>query len=311
MSQSNKTKDLETPSITVVVSTRNRGDSIVRTVSSILSIDYPDFELRIVDQSDNDTTKVSLQPFFDDPRVRYVRSATKGLSAGRNVGIAETKSEFIAFTDDDCEVPSDWLHQLVAAFNVDSNVGIVFGNLLSGPYDSALGFIPVNVRKEPILLKSVRESYLVQGVGACMALQRGVWQKLGGFDQMLGVGALFKAGEEVDFALRVLRAGYFVFETPNVSVIHHGFRSWEQGRALIHSYWYGTGAMMVKQLKCGHWSIIETLFSLAWRWAFGQSLAVSSFGNHSHKFLRLMSFIEGFITGMFTSVNRRNGHYVY
>jgi glycosyltransferase involved in cell wall biosynthesis len=44
------------PKVTVVISTRNRGDRILKTIQTILLNDYPHFELRVVDQSDDDLT---------------------------------------------------------------------------------------------------------------------------------------------------------------------------------------------------------------------------------------------------------------
>jgi GT2 family glycosyltransferase len=300
-----------TPPITVVISTRNRGGSVVKTIQTILLNDYPHFELRVIDQSEDDTTEASLRPFLDDSRFHYLRSPAQGVSAGRNLGIRHTQSEFIALTDDDCETPKNWLRELVTAFAFDHRIGIVFGNTLPGPHDRTARFVPAYVRNKPFLAKSIREKHWVEGIGACMGLRRSVWQVLGGFDEMLGTGAYFKSAEETDLTIRALLAGYFVYETSNVTVIHYGFHTWEQCLALIHGYWQGTGAMFAKHLKCGHWSIILLLLRLAWRWAFGLSRVAASFGNNPHRWLRLTSFIRGFVAGVTTSVNRRTGHYVH
>jgi GT2 family glycosyltransferase len=264
----------------------------------------------VVDQSEDDATEASLQLFLANPRMRYIRSATKGVSTGRNIGIANAQSELIAITDDDCEVPANWLQELVAAFTVDRRIGIVFGNVLPGPHDRALGFIPAYVRKEPFLARSIREKPQVEGISACMGLGRSVWQVLGGFDPMLGIGAPLKSGAESDLTIRALLAGYYVYEAPNVAIIHHGFRTWEQGWPVIRRYWYGTGAMLVKHLKCGHWSVLQLLLRLAWRWAFGQSRVGASLGNRPYKLLRLSSFVRGFMAGGFIPVDRITGHYM-
>jgi GT2 family glycosyltransferase len=298
-----------TPPVTVVISTYSRGDSIVATVRTILLNDYPNFTLRVVDQSADDVTAASLRPFLDNPRMRYTRSATKGVSAGRNIGIGEAQSELIAITDDDCEVTTDWLWKLVDGFARDSRIGIVFGNVVPGSHDGTSGFIPGYSRHEPFVARGIHEKSQVEGLSACMGLRRSLWQVLGGFDQMLGAGSPLKSGAESDLTIRALLAGYYVYETPDMTVIHHGFRRWEEGRTLIHRYWYGTGAMLVKQLKCGHWPIVQLLLHLAWRWAFGRSRIASSLGTRPQRFLRLVSFIRGFVVGGMTPVDRTTGHY--
>jgi GT2 family glycosyltransferase len=297
---------MNTPPITVLICTRNRGDCIVNTIRTILLNDYPNFELMIVDQSEDDLTESSLQPFIGNPRVRYLRTATKGLSVARNLAITTTQSEFIATTDDDCETSTNWLKELVAAFALDNRIGIVFGNVLSGPHDPNTGFISSYVRHEPFLARNIFEKHRVEGISACMGLRRTVWQRIGGFDEMFGVGAPFKAAEELDFTIQALRTGYFVYETPNVTVIHHGFRTWEQGKTLIKGYLYGIGAMFAKHLKCGHWSIIQVLLHLAWRWAFEHP--VVDFGHRPSRWLRLNAFVRGFLIGLYYPVNEKSGH---
>lgn len=302
--------ELGSPLVTVVVATRNRGDSVVRTVRTILANDYPDFELRVVDQNDDDRTETSLRQYLPDARVHYVRMDTKGLSSARNTGITDAQGELIAITDDDCEVSSNWLRELVAVFAADSRIGIVFGNVVPGPHNDAAGFIPAYVREGPFLACRLSEKHEVDGVGACMGLRRSVWKELGGFDQMLGVGAPLQSNSEGDLVIRALQSGYFVYETPAVQVIHHGFRTWQEGLALIRRYWYGTGAMYAKHCKIAPRDSARLLVSLAWRWAFGESRVASSLGTRTHKVLRLVSFVRGFVTGMATPVDRATGHYV-
>jgi len=301
---------MDLPRMTVVISTRNRGDSVLRTIRTILLNGHPNCEVRIVDQSDDDVTERSLRPLLDNPCICYVRSATKGLSTGRNLGIRDAQSELIALTDDDCEVPSDWLRELVAAFAVDRRIGIVFGNVLPGPHDRSKGFVQAYVRTEPFLARSVCDKNQVEGTSACMGIRRSVWQLLGGFDEMLGLGAPLMSAEETDLTIRALLAGFFVYETPRVAIVHHGFQSFEKSLTLVHRNWYGTGAVFVKHLKGGQFSLVPLLFRLAWRWVFGRSRVASSLRPHSHRLLRLAAFARGFAAGATIPLDGTTGHFM-
>ena len=194
------------PLVSVVVPTRNRGDRITKAVQALLLNDYRPFQVIIVDQSDNETTAKSLSRFRDAPAVSYVRTSTRGSSRARNAGIDRAEGEIIGLLDDDCEVPANWLRELAKAFAVDSRIGIVFGNVQPAPHDSKSGFVPAYIRHEPFLAKTIREKYQVEGMSACMGIRRSVWQALGGFDAMLGVGASLGAGAEVDLTIRSLQA---------------------------------------------------------------------------------------------------------
>jgi GT2 family glycosyltransferase len=294
--------------ITVVISTRNRGASIVRTLQTILKSDYSSFEVRIVDQSEDELTESAIRPFLGDLRVHYTRTTQKGVSVGRNLAIRGSRSELIAATDDDCEIPADWLRELAAAFALDSRIGIVFGNVLSGPHDSKAGFVMAYVRQDTHLARSIREKHKVEGVAACMGIRKSIWGQLGGFDEMLGNGAPFGSAEETDLAIRALLAGYLVYETPRMAVVHHGFQSWEQSRSLFQGYLYGIGAMLVKNLKCGHWPIMQLFVHLGWRWAFHHP--VVEFERLPPRGLRLAAFIRGLRDGALAPVNRATGHFV-
>jgi len=295
----------EAPLVTAVISTRDRGGAIVETVRSVLLNDYPRFELRVVDQSQDERAETALRTFSGDSRFFYIRTATEGLSTGRNLGISSARGELIAITDDDCKVPTSWLRELVSAFAVDSRIGVVFGNVLPGPHDRAAGLVLSYVSRESFLAHSIREKHRVEGLGACMGLRRSVWQELDGFDQMLGAGAPLKSAEEADFAIRALLAGYYVYETPNLMVTHLGFRAREQSRHLIQGYLYGQGAMLVKHLRCQKWPIIRLLLRMARRWALERSAI--DLGDRSHRVLRLASFIQGFAAGAAMAVDRTTG----
>ena len=284
--------------ITAVLSTRNRGPAVANAVRTIIENDHPDFEVIVLDQSDDDLTQRSLAPFLSDPRVRYLRSSGRGRSAGLNAAIREAPGELVAITDDDCTVPRNWLREFEAAFAIDSKIGIVFGNVLPAPHDSAVGCIPGYVRQSPFLAKGPRDKWQVEGIGACMGVRRSAWQSLEGFDEMLGAGARFQAGEDGDLAWRALYAGHWVYETPAVHVTHHGLRTWAQLPELIDSYWYGTGAMLAKPFKAGQWQVLPLLIRLAARWATGHSAVGASLGGRPERFRKLSAFCRGFLTGL-------------
>jgi GT2 family glycosyltransferase len=283
--------------MTVVIATRNRGASVARTVASVLDNALPRYEVAVVDQSEDDRTTTAVEPFLEDPRVRYRRTATCGLSRAHNLALAAAATELVAITDDDCEVPGDWLLRLAAAFARDERIGIVFGNVLPAAHDPTAGFVPGYVRRAPFLARSLRDKPHVDGMGACMGLRRSLWARLGGFDERFGAGAAFRAANEGDLVIRALGAGWFVYETPACWVVHHGFRNRSEARALVRGYSFGTGAMMAKHVRAGTPGTWRLLGLMAWRWARGRAHSAVRFGGGRHRLLRLDAFVRGFAAG--------------
>ena len=119
------------PLVTVVIPTRNRASDVVRSVRAMLANDGPTFEVRVVDQSDDDSTHDALRGLLADVRLTYLRSPERGVSSARNLGCATARGTLIGFTDDDCEPSPGWVADIVAAFGLDPEIGMVFGSVLA------------------------------------------------------------------------------------------------------------------------------------------------------------------------------------
>ena len=296
--------NIASPSISVVISTRNRVSSVMQCVQSVLQNTTPNFELLLIDQGNDRALESALRLFAGDHRLRYVYSATKGLSAGRNLGIQQVRSELVACTDDDCRVPKDWLQRMNAVMSVDCRIAAVYGNVRPSATGHPDGFIPGCLRPTPFTAKSIRDQHRVDGMAGCLGLRRSAWERLGGFDEMLGAGARFLAAEDLDFGIRALLGGYFVSATPDVEVTHDGFRPWSDGKRLIEGYLYGIGAMTAKHVKCGNWGIFFYLAHLLLRWAV--TGPVVEFGHQPPRWPRLTAFLRGSLAGFATPIMRDN-----
>jgi hypothetical protein len=211
-------------------------------------------------------------------------------------------------TDDDCRVPSDWLRRTAGAFAHGDRIGIVFGNIVAAPHDRAKGFISAYQRKTRFVAAGIRDKPKVEGIGACMGVRRDVWVALKGFDEILGAGSRFKSADDTDFAIRALLSGYEICDTPEVHVVHHGFRTWSEGKVLIAGYLFGIGAMLAKHVRCRHWPVLHVVRALARRWMFERP--VVEFGFTPSRSLRLSGFVKGFIAGATAPIDRRTGQFV-
>lgn len=86
--------------VSVIVPTFNRRNFLQKAVESVLAQTFPDFELLIVDDGSTDSTERYCAGLLD-ARIRYFRQENRGVSAARNHGIREARSDWIAFLDSD------------------------------------------------------------------------------------------------------------------------------------------------------------------------------------------------------------------
>jgi glycosyltransferase involved in cell wall biosynthesis len=237
--------------VSVVVCTRNRPTHIGECVESILANEGNAFELLVVDQSDDDATEQVLAPFMVDSRFRYLRTSTRGLSIARNVGIEMTSAPLVAFTDDDCRVPEDWVSGVERIFDGDEEAGVVFGSV-SVPSDlPSGGYVPGFEPSGREYQHGWPSNDSTWGIGANMSFRRSVFDQLGTFDPMLGAGARFAGAEETDLTIRALAAGLKVIHAKEISLLHLGVRVGEDASKLMRTYGLALGAAFTKHVRLG------------------------------------------------------------
>lgn len=281
------------PSVSVIIPTRNRPDFVEPAVESVLANDHPAFELLVVDQSDDETTERALERFRHDTRLQYVYRERVGAAAARNAGMEMAQGPIIAFTDDDCVVPPDWLASIAAAFERHPDVDLLYGQTLAGPgSDSAAGIIPAApIKREEKLGKGYK--FYTSGMSADFALRRSLFERIGGFDEALGPGGPLRgAGEDFDFQYRAYRGGAVCLRCPQVWVYHYGIRTPQQWPDTLRAYGIGDGAFFFKHIRCGDFMALWLLLKRMGR-LFGREVR-----NSIRRRPVQWTYLRSYLTGM-------------
>ncbi len=238
------------PDLSVIVSTRDRGETVRAAIESVLASLVRSHELIIVDQSNDDATERCVRALtVGDSRVVYLRSRTRGLSRARNVGILLARADLFAFTDDDCVVPADWATRIVQYFASAPEVALWYGAVLAAKH--AHGWTPQYLPLAEGPLCSPLRVPRSFGLGANFAVRRTAAQSIGPFDEALGAGSTFGAGEDTDIGYRAFRMGLSVHTTCDPSVVHHGIRNGREISDSASRYVRGMAAMCAKHARCG------------------------------------------------------------
>ncbi len=257
-------------SITVVISTRNRGRLIEDTLRSLLALDYPSMEVLVIDQSTNHVTRETVRQFGNDPRVRLHSTNTVGLAAGRNLGASLSHTEIVAYTDDDCVVTRGWLEAFDAEFRNPAVAG-VYGRLL--PYEGQGHNSGPRQRTGTEVYKPtldrIEYTQLVPpwyvGHGGNMAFRRSVLMEMGAFDPLLGAGGVLCSGEDADITYRLLAAGRRVVYSAAALVYHKEWKDWSSRRSMERAYGIGAGAMLMKYVRCSDLYAVKLLATWIWQ----------------------------------------------
>jgi GT2 family glycosyltransferase len=288
--------------VSVLVCTRNRPDSLVRTVRSLL--EHPgSFELILMDQSDDSSTRDALAPFVADPRLRYHQTRVRGKGSSLNEGLRLAQAPVVACTDDDCVVPPGWPEDMARIVEAHPAAAIVFCNVRPEPHDHAAGYVPAYLRRRDRVLRSVIDARNGLGLGAGMALRRDAVLALGGFDEQFGPGSRFGSGDDWDVGVRALLSGWHVYDVANLSVLHHGFRSFAEGKSHAYRDWVAIGALCAKPIRTR--SVSGTTFAA---WLFTKHALWPPVRDvlrlkRPRGSARIVGFARGFIGGLKTRVD--------
>jgi glycosyltransferase involved in cell wall biosynthesis len=234
--------------VSIVIPTLNRAHTVGNAVLSILAGNYTNIEIIVVDQSNDDSTRAALAPLMSDNRLRYIQVDRKGASAARNRGIAASRGEIIAFTDDDITANPQWIELIVAEFRADRDLQFVSGALVAPPYDHAQGYIPEFTPYPAI----TGWELVMNAANANFGARRELFACIGGYDELCGPGGILKSSDDGDIVLRIVRSGMKWKVCPHIRVEHtFGFRPGQAAQALLAEYNYGNGAIFGRAARRG------------------------------------------------------------
>jgi glycosyltransferase involved in cell wall biosynthesis len=208
------------PRISVVVSSFNGSLTIKDTLDGLLKLDYPDFEVIVVNDGSTDSTPkiASEYPF------KLIDTENRGLSNARNTGIDAATGDIVAFIDDDAYPDPHWLKFLALAFDKGKYAG-VGGPNLPVPEDGWKSEAVANAPgPNPVLLTDKIAEHIP---GCNMAFKKDALEAIGGFDPVFRT-----AGDDVDLCWRLRENGGIIGYSPAAVVWHHrrnSFRKyWKQ-----------------------------------------------------------------------------------
>jgi GT2 family glycosyltransferase len=197
--------------------------------------------------ADSASTSVRVRAIAEAHGAVYVRCDEPGASRARNSGWRVARHDIVAFIDDDVRVEAGWAASVADCFDRFPDASFVSGRL-DTPMgsDSTRGAVFL-LHENPWWVDDEFEKD--PGHSANLTLRRDVLEQLGGFDEQLGAGAKFRAGEDKDLFDRLFSAGLRGRYEPTAAALHLDWRDRRETLALNWTYGIGTGARIVKRAK--------------------------------------------------------------
>lgn len=194
------------PLVSIVIPAYNEEVNAIQTIESLLSQDYPNFNVVFVDDGSKDQTYERVRTAFTgNPKVRVVTKPNGGKASALNYGLHITEAEYIVCIDADTQLRANAVSELIKRFT-DERVGAVAGNVKVGNENNILTYWQ---SIEYITAQNFdRRAFDLLN---CITVVPGA---IGAFRRT----AIFEAGifttdtlaEDCDLTMRLLRSGYIV-----------------------------------------------------------------------------------------------------
>jgi glycosyltransferase involved in cell wall biosynthesis len=224
--------------VTLIVATLGRSCELERLLGSLEKQSYRSFEVIIVDQNEDDRLAFTLQS-HPGLRLRHLHSP-RGLSRGRNVGLAHASGDIVAIPDDDCWYPENLLASVATWFDSHPEFSGVSG------IKRAADDTPVGPRWPKRACEVFAKTLWQCGISSAVFMRRTLTDRVGLFDENIGVGAptRYQSGEETDYLLRALECGLRIAYEPAISVHHPPLNSIDRLQRNTYNFALGAGYVM-------------------------------------------------------------------
>jgi len=255
---------------TVIVCTRDRSIQLAAMLDRLDRQSWTGFEILVIDQSRPPDAGLAARAAAH-PRLSVVSDAGVGLSRSRNLGWRRVETPWIAYLDDDCHPDAEWAGALRDLLPRATDVDVIAGEVAGTPVEDE-DYLEVStfpVAEEAEVSGRWTQPWKI-GFGVCCIVRRAAVERLGGWDEHLGVGSAgpFGAAEDMDFNYRFLRAGGRALVTPAIRVVHDQWRPAAELIPLYERYMAGWCGFAMKHLRTGD------LPGGIWLWSLGRRRSI-------------------------------------
>jgi len=279
-----------TKKISIIVPTIGRIQEVRRLLDSLISQEFQDFEVILVDQNKYPILDSVAKEYKEKLKLIHVKDEGQGASRARNIGVENSQGKILLWPDDDSWYPANLLGVIQEFFTKHDNVDGLIGLL----YDEKNH---PHARKCFQKIKPVKlmEAF-IYGAEPVLCFTKSAFVKLGGFDEILGVGAgtPWGAGEGTDLCVRGLKSRMKLFLLPPFVVYHEKHQLQPGNNDQIKKarlYAKGMGAVLKKN-NLPFLLVLE--YFLSYLRAFVWNILRLRIGTLKFHFSRLKGVIEGF-----------------
>ena len=239
----------------IIVPVYNRPAEIDELLSSLVNQRYKKFEVLIIEDGSTLKCEKEVEKYKDQLNIQYFYKENSGQGFSRNYGFDKAKGDYFIVFDSDCLIPPLYLQTVEDQLNQD------YLDAFGGPDKADASFTLV----QKAINQSMTSFFTTGGIRGKkkhagtyhprsfnMGISRDVYKKTGGYN-------LTRKGEDIDFSIRIIYAGFKVGLIEEAYVYHKRRTSLSQFYNQLH--FFGRARVNVNRLHPGELKLIH-LFPL-------------------------------------------------
>jgi len=259
---------MNTPFVTIINPIRNVERTIDKNLDYLVRLDYPKDKIEIVLADGGSTDKTveiinQWQKKYDYIKLVVIPSC-KSPGQARNAALKVAQGEYILFTDGDCAPRKDWVHKMLEPFFKDASIGMVGGEILTLRTDPN-NYVEAYCEQTHFLMVAGR--CLLTEAGYYPAIAKNMPHEVNGnihspFFATANAAVSKKAAdaigrefwheitsEDVDFSLRIIKAGFKLYFQPSAVVDHMHRVTLQAYCKQLYGYGFGHPLAVLKHAK--------------------------------------------------------------
>jgi GT2 family glycosyltransferase len=216
------------PSVSIIVVNFNGKKLLKPCLKSLLTTNYPNFEIIVVDNASTDGSVESIKKLYGSyPYVKIVENRENlGHAEGCNIGARVAKGRYLVFLDSDTELKAeDWLWELVKVMESDESIGLAQAKVVLAKDKRRLDYVCTAIdalgtwaATYGLKEDELKENFEVLAASSgCCIVRREVFNEVGGFDP-----DYFIYDDDTDLSLRSRLLGYKILLVPSAVIVHRG-----------------------------------------------------------------------------------------